>query len=161
LFTQGFDDLCLGFIASHLRPATFSTGEVIYERGDRGDEMFFVVDGTVVVHADSSCSQAALDLPAALEDDGSDKAAEVVGEGIVTKGGVFGESGLFPVELGPCRRESVSALTWVCAYTLNSAALLEISADYPEVLPTSPSHSSLNPFHASTHHDSRLIEVHC
>jgi CRP-like cAMP-binding protein len=131
LTSQGFDDRCLGIIASYLRPATFAIDETIYERGDRGNEMFFVVDGTVVVHADSSCSPA--DKPAVLEDDESDNAAKVVCKGIVTKGDVFGEGGLFPAELGPCRRESVSALTWVSAYTLNSSALHEISAEYPEV----------------------------
>ena len=111
-------------------------GEVIYERGDRGNEMFFVTDGTVVVHTNRSCSTEALDQPAASGNLNHEKATEVVTKGIVTKGDVFGEGGLFPAELGLCRRESVSALTWVCAYTLNSMALQEISAEYPEVQPT-------------------------
>ena len=134
--SQGFNDQCLGVIALHLRPATFAMGEVIYQHGDRSNEMFFIIDGTVAVHANRSCSLKALDHPAAAtgedEVDGADK---VVGERVVTKGDVFGEGGLFPAELGPCRKESVSALTWVSAYTLNAAALLEISADYPEVQP--------------------------
>jgi hypothetical protein len=133
---QGFDDLCLGIVALHLRPATFAMGEIIYEHGDRGNEMFFVTDGTVVVHTDRFCSKKTLDQSAASGKPEYEKATEVVSKGIVTKGDVFGEAGLFPEELGLCRRESVSALTWVCAYTLNSAALQEISAEYPEVQPT-------------------------
>jgi CRP-like cAMP-binding protein len=124
---QGFDDQCLGVIASHLRPASFAIGEIIYEHGDRSNEMFFVLDGTVVVHANGPCALKAQDPPG--------EADKVVGEGIVTQGDVFGEAGLFPTELGPWRRESVSALTWVSAYTLNAAALRDISAEYPEVQP--------------------------
>ncbi len=131
--SQGFDDQCLGIVALHLRPATFATGEVIYERGDRGNEMFFVIDGTVVVNATISCDLRTVDHPAVAEAGGDDEGDQAVGDKIVTKGDVFGEGGVFPAELGPCRRESVSALTWVSAYTLNAAALREISAEYPEV----------------------------
>jgi hypothetical protein len=53
LSRQGFNDRCLGLIASHLRLASFARGELIYEHGERGDEMYLVIEGTVVVHANS------------------------------------------------------------------------------------------------------------
>ena len=107
--------------------------------------MFFVTDGTVVIHANGSCALKPQDHPG--------EADKVVGEGIVAKGDVFGEGGLFP-ELGPWRRESVSALTWVSAYTLNAAALRDITAEYPEVQllqtqPPTPSLSTLSRNHTA------------
>ena len=48
---QGFDDQCLGFIASRLRYAAFASGEAIFEYDELGDEMFLVVEGAVVLHA--------------------------------------------------------------------------------------------------------------
>ena len=143
-FRQGFDDRCLGCIASHLRLACFARGELIYEHGERGDEMFLIMDGAVVVHANARITsihadrkklpkfmdkQAALSLTA--KDDGEHE--EAIGERIAAKGDVFGEGGLFPKELGLLRRESATALTWVSTYALSAAAIRDIEAEYPEV----------------------------
>ena len=127
---QGFDDQCLGVIALYLRPATFTIGEVIYELGDRGNEMFFVIDGTVVVHANSPCAVKTLNRP---EEGGSGDADKVDGEGIVTQGDVFGEGGLFPGELGPLRLESAKSLSFVLAFVLTAASMREIEAECPAV----------------------------
>ncbi len=107
--------------------------------------MFFVIDGTVVVRANRPCALKQLDAPDAVAvESGFGGADKVDGESVVTKGDVFGEGGLFPVELGPCRRETVFALTWVSVYTLSNSALWEISASYPEVSAHIPS-LPLNP----------------
>jgi CRP-like cAMP-binding protein len=149
LSRQGFNDRCLGLIASHLRLASFARGELIYEHGERGDEMFLVVEGAVVVHAGPGLVQtdakklprfmdkhAALSLPAEGGEGGEGE--EAIGERIAAKGDVFGEGGLFPAELGLVRRESATALTWVSTYALSAAAIREIEAEYPEVGPSRP-----------------------
>jgi hypothetical protein len=46
---------------------------------------------------------------------------------------VFGEGGLFPVELGPLRLESAKALSFVSALVLTAASMREIEAEYPVV----------------------------
>jgi CRP-like cAMP-binding protein len=145
---QGFDDQCLGYVASLLRPAAFGAGEVIYERGERGDEMYLVVDGTVVLHTHLAppCSERTIELQAqqceqqqalrANEDRvGDSGVVKSAGKGkrLAGKGDVFGEAGLFPAELGPHRQESVTTLSRVMAYVLNAAALQEIAGEYPEV----------------------------
>ena len=142
---QGFDDQCLGCVASHLRPATFAGGEAVYERGDRGDEMYLVVDGAVVLRTrftaapstDPQAQQQQQQLAGSAGEGGDSgaaaKAAGGKGERLVGKGDVFGEAGLFPGELGPCRRESVTTLSRVSVYVLNAAALQEIEDEYPEV----------------------------
>jgi CRP-like cAMP-binding protein len=146
---QGFDDQCLGCVASHLRPVAFVTGEVIYERGDRGDEMYLVLDGSVVLRTRPTAS--CFDLQAQQQQQpasgagagggggsGAEKAAGK-GERLAGKGDVFGEAALFPGELGPRRRESVTTLSRVLAYVLKAAALEEIADEYPEV-PLSRAH---------------------
>jgi CRP-like cAMP-binding protein len=139
LIRQGFDDQCLGFIASHLRPVVFGGGEVIYERGDRGDEMYLVLDGSVVLRMrPTATSFAQQQQPASMAgagrggEAGAEKAAGK-GERLAGKGDVFGEAALFPMELGPRRREGATALSRVLAYVLNAAALAEIADEYPEV----------------------------
>ncbi len=139
---QGFDDHCLGCVASHLRRASFPGGEPVYERGERGDEMYFIVDGSVVLHAaprhtatsplELGPMQASQPLPQGSRTEGGAPTAAAAGERIAGKGDVFGEGGLFP-ELGTRRRESATALSWVSAYMLNAEALAEIAKEYPEV----------------------------
>ena len=147
---QGFDDECLGCVASHLRKASFAGGETVYQRGEHGDEMFLIVDGSVVLHAaprpggpgpsgregwTQTSQPPAQQLPEGSSKGGGTMVATVesaAGERIAGKGDVFGEGGLFP-ELGLWRRESAMALSWVSAYVMNAAALLEIAREYPEV----------------------------
>ena len=142
---QGFDDQCLGFIASYLRPAAFIAGEAIFQCGDRGDEMYLVVDGTVLLHTGLPIAGPIADLDqqdeqlygSRGEDDGSGgekriRATHRDGR-IVGKGDVFGESGLFTKELGLFRRESAEAMSWLSVYVLSAPALQKISDEYPEV----------------------------
>ena len=138
---QGFNDQCLGTIAPHLRPASFSVGEAIYERGDRCDDMYFVLDGSVLVHA-VRCTltvgdetQAGSDSKSKAEGGGARRYGRdrVAGEHIVSRGDIFGEGGLFSSELGDWRQENATALSWVSAYALSATALHEIAAIYPEV----------------------------
>ena len=137
---QGFDDQCLGVVATHLRKASFAGGEAVYERGERGDEMYLIVDGSVALHAAprqgtpgfGGRSQAPQQPPEGVGDDGCTTVESAVGERIAGKGDVFGEGGLFP-ELGLRRRESATALSWVSVYMLNASTLLEIAKEYPEV----------------------------
>ncbi len=157
LSLQGFDDQCLGFIASRLSQAAFMSGEVIFERGERGDEMFLIAEGTVVLYAGqqpmatiarSDSALSAMELPkdgggqggpseAALTKSGAvDLAA---GERIAGKGDVIGEGALFPEELGPLRLESAMALSFVSAFVLTAASMREIEAEYPAVrFPSAP-----------------------
>jgi CRP-like cAMP-binding protein len=139
---QGFNDQCLGCVATHLRLANFARGELIYEHGQRGDEMFLIIEGAVVVHANDRIATADgkklpdfMDRHAALSmaAEGGDKREEAIGERIAAKGDVFGEGGLFPKELGLIRRESATALTWVSTYALSAAAMQDIQTEYPEV----------------------------
>jgi CRP-like cAMP-binding protein len=144
LSRQGFNDRCLGLIASHLRLASFARGELIYEHGERGDEMYLIIEGNVVVHANARIFDAdAMRIPrfmdkhaAALPIFGKyekGEGKEAMGERIAAKGDVFGEDGLFPKELGLLRRESATALTWVSVYVLSAAAVRDIECEYPEV----------------------------
>jgi CRP-like cAMP-binding protein len=158
---QGFDDQCLGCIASHLRPAAFVSGETVFQCGDRGDEMYLVVDGRAFLHTGlpltGSESAAAPDPQEELADSHSEEEGaglgpqELPGGGseddagrkqttrragrVVGKGDVFGEGGLFTQELGLFRRESAEAMSWLSVYVLTASALQEISAEYPEVPP--------------------------
>jgi CRP-like cAMP-binding protein len=109
----------------------------------RGDEMYFILEGVVLVHANARI----LDLPANEKDlpkfldrhaalniaEGQFGGPEVRGERIYAKGDVFGEGGLFPQELGLLRRECATALTWASMYSLSAAAMQNVGAEYPEV----------------------------
>ena len=141
---QGFDDQCLGFIASRLRQAAFASGEVIFEYGERGDEMFLIVEGTVVLYAGLRppvpADKSDRDIPLAQGGDkrglnvGPPGAGDLAaGEWIAGKGDVFGESGLFPEVLGPLRLESAEAVSFLSALVLTAASMREIEAEYPAV----------------------------
>ena len=131
---------------------------MIYSRGDRCDDMYFVLDGSVLVHAvrclltlddgpeAKLCAEPApaiqrLQANPAHRAFGGDSSAcsfrygrdRVAGEHMVSKGDIFGEGGLFSSELGDWRQENATALSWVSAYALSAAALREIAAVYPEV----------------------------
>ncbi len=151
-YWQGFDDQCLGFIASYLRPASFISGEVIFQCGDRGDEMYLVVDGTALLHTGLPIASPIIDLDqqdeqlhdSRGEDDGSGgeqriRATRRDGR-IVGRGDVFGEGGLFTKELGLFRRESAEAMSWLSVYVLSASALQRISDEYPEVAIVLQSH---------------------
>jgi CRP-like cAMP-binding protein len=139
---QGFDDQCLGVIASRLRQAAFASGETIFEYGERGDEMFLVVEGTVVVHAGQHPTAFAEKTDRGIymaQGEGSKQGLNlgavdlVAGERIAGKGDVFGEGGIFPEELGPLRLESAKTLSFVSALVLTAASMREIEAEYPVV----------------------------
>ena len=142
---QGFDDRCLGFIASRLRQAAFAGGEVLFEYGERGDEMFLIVEGAVVLHAGprppapADKSDRAIPLaqgsgmPGAMIVGAKEAADLAAGERIAGKGDVFGEDGLFPEEMGTYRLESAKTLSFVSAFILTAASMLEIKAEYPAV----------------------------
>ena len=142
---QGFDDQCLGVIASRLRHAAYASGEVIFEYGERGDEMFLVVEGAVVVRAgphSPAPAEKSDQRGSHLVQSGDQKGSNAVdlaagaggpGERIAGKGDVFGEGGLFPEELGPIRLESAKALSFVSVLTLTAAFMREIEAEYPAV----------------------------
>ena len=108
--------------------------------------MYLVLDGSVVLRMlptapcfDLQAQQQQQQQPASRAGGagkGGDSSAEKAagkGERLVGKGDVFGEAALFPGELGPRRRESVTTLSRVQAYVLNAAALAEIEDEYPEV----------------------------
>jgi CRP-like cAMP-binding protein len=141
---QGFDDQCLGFIASRLRQAAFTCGETIFKRGERGDEMFLILEGAVVVHAGPQPPTAPVDEPERnvqrlLAHGGSTRNLKVdaeglaVGERVAGKGDVFGESVLFPEELSPFRLESAKALSFVSAFVLTANSMQDIKLEYPMV----------------------------
>ena len=138
---QGFDDQCLGFIASRLSQAAFASGETIFEYGERGDEMFLVVQGAVVVRAgprppapaESSDSAVQLAQGGGRQKPNAIDLAAGPGDRIAGKGDVFGEGGLFPEALGPIRLESAKTLSFVSAFILTAAAMREIEAEYPAV----------------------------
>ena len=156
---QGFDDQCLGFIASRLRQGTFASGETIFERGERGDEMFLVVEGAVCLHAGPRPP-----VPAESDDQQQRTAAHgganeirkfgavnlAAGERIAGKGDVFGEGALFPEELGPLRLESARTLSFVSALVLTAASMREIEEEYPAVrllLPLPQGNPAVHFFH--------------
>ncbi len=138
---QGFDDQCLGFIASRLRHAAFASNEVIFEYGQRGDEMFLVVEGAVVLRAGAgppsptdNCDRGTHQAERAGTYQVNAGAVDLsAGERIVKNGDLFGEGGLFPEELGPFRLESATALSFVSAFILTAASTREIEAEYPAV----------------------------
>ena len=106
--------------------------------------MFLVLEGAVVLHAgprppapaaesgrgDPQPQQAVQGGDAEGKAGGADLAA---GERIAGKGDVFGESGLFPEELGAHRLESARTLSFVSAFVLTAAAMREIKEEYPAV----------------------------
>jgi CRP-like cAMP-binding protein len=142
----------MGFLATYLRPTTFVLGETIYERGERGDEMYFVVDGVVALHTTPGTSlpsepgggtrkqQPPQEQQQHRPEGGSDNMGGVhqleqtlPRERIAAKGDVFGESCLLPDEVGHHRRERASAVSTVSAYVLKAASLQDIAEEYPEV----------------------------
>ncbi len=131
---QGFNDQCLGVIASRLHHAAFAAGDVIFEYGERGSEMFFLVEGAVVLYAGQR-PPTPNDKGIQQDKQGSNVGAVdlAAGERIAGNGDVFGEGGLFPEELGPIRLESAKALSFVSAYVLTAASLREIEAEFPAV----------------------------
>ncbi len=139
ILRQGFDDQCLGFIASRLRHAAFAGNEVIFEYGQRGDEMFLVVEGAVVLRAGAGSPSPTdkCDRGQAERGGKHELTAGAVdlsaGERIVKHGDLFGEGALFPEELGPFRLESATALSFVSAFILTAASTREIEAEYPTV----------------------------
>lgn len=155
---QGFDDQCLGFIASRLRQAAFVGGEVIFERGERGDEMYLIVEGAVVLHSSQRPPAPADKSDRSTQQQtqshgGTDRSTQqqahsqggrmlslkvgavdlAAGERIAGKGDVFGEGVLFPEALGPLRLESAKTLSFVSVFVLTAASMREIEAEYPAV----------------------------
>jgi CRP-like cAMP-binding protein len=127
---------------------------VVFECGDRGDEMYFVVEGTVLIRTGPliSLTSAKAELQhkqhGNSEEESGGIGVEEAGkvERIVGKGDVFGEGGLFTQELGLLRRESAKTHSWVAVYVLTAAALRDIAVEYPEVslcLLTPPSRNSV------------------
>ena len=145
---QGFDDCCLGFVVTFLRPTTFAMGETIYERGERGDEMYFIVDGVVALHTipvrvepGNDPGQQAQQQQRPLEggdglEGGQHHISQAGREQIAAKGDIFGEGCLLPDAAGLHRRERASAVSFVSAYALKATALQEIAEEYPEVCPS-------------------------
>ncbi len=114
----------------------FGIGESIYERGERGDELYLVVEGSVMLRSQPSSVDLHEQQPqVAVTGDSGYNVVKNAGKGerIAGNGDVFGEASLFPEELGPHRRESATTLSRMMAYTLNGAALQEIGDEYPEV----------------------------
>ncbi len=119
------------------------SGETIFERGERGDEMFLVLEGAVVLYAGprppapaTESSRGTPQQPAVQGENVEGKASGVdltAGERIASKGDVFGESGLFPGELGPHRLESARTLSFMSAFILTAASMQEIKEEYPAV----------------------------
>jgi CRP-like cAMP-binding protein len=128
---QGFDDECVGFILTLLARVDFAAGDVIYQRGDRAAEMYFVASGIVSLHQDGRWmhrgSQADLRTP-----------LQVLGRGgrakLIEAGGNFGEFALFPDLLPPIRPETAVADSWVVSYTLPAAAVSTMEVLYPQVV---------------------------
>ena len=118
-------------------------GEAVFERGERGDEMFLIVEGGVVLHAgphpppsaeNSGVPQQPQRLQGGAQEGQLHGAVNLAaGERIAGKGDVFGEGGLFPEELGPLRLESARTLSFVSALVLTAASMREIEAEYPAV----------------------------
>ena len=126
-----------------LRPTAFTLGETIYERGERGDEMYFIVDGVVSLHTTPSHVEPGQDdlqqqqQPSqgngrALGGD-QQQTSPVPGARIAAQGDIFGEGCLLPDADGTHRRERASAVSLVSAYALKATALQEIAQEYPEV----------------------------
>jgi CRP-like cAMP-binding protein len=141
---QGFNDQCVGFITTYLRLSNFVPGDTIYERGERGNEMFFLIDGVVALHTtplsmDPDEIKNQQGLLQAQPQHSNPRGGEqpptlpLTEERMLQKGDIFGEGCLFPDELGAHRRERASAVSIVSVYALQASALLEIAEEYPEV----------------------------
>ena len=102
--------------------------------------MFLVLEGAVVLHSGPALAaesgRGTLQQPVVQGGNVEGKAGGVelaAGERIAGKGDVFGESGLFPEELGAHRLESARTLSFVSAFVLTAAAMREIKEEYPAV----------------------------
>ena len=97
--------------------------------------MYFIVDGTVLIHTGPliTLTSSKIDQLKLLDGEWTGMVGAEKGTRIVGKGDVFGEGGLFTKELGLLRRESARTQSWVSVYVLTGSALQEISLEYPEV----------------------------
>jgi len=101
----------LAAIAQGMRPAEFSAGQVIFQRGDPGKEVFLVVDGRVRLSI--------------LSVDGRE-----LSFAHATAGHVFGEIATLD---GGARSADATAVTKVSAMTLSQSVLNRLIGDNPAV----------------------------
>ncbi|KAI9350238.1 cyclic nucleotide-binding-like protein [Obelidium mucronatum] len=103
---DGRNELLLRMIAEILDRKSFAPGECICEQGDSGDEMFFLLEGTVSI--------------------------KVHGEqiGLLNEGSYFGELSMFADILRPA---TLTAVTSCQCRALRRHHLLEILQDFPDI----------------------------
>ena len=106
-----FKDISDSFIREvslHLRPVVYTPGDYIFKKGDRGDEMYFIIKGTLKV----------------LTGDES----KILN--IISDGDFFGELALFQNEI---RLATVQAETYCDVYILNKQVFEHVLNNYPEI----------------------------
>ena len=125
---QGFDDECTGYICTRLKRVDFMEGDVIYQKGDRAGEMYFISCGSVGIHHGKPPRK----LTSKRQQDKSrpHKAPAKAPEA----GGMFGELAVFPDLLPPVRYETAVASSWGVAYTLAVDEVPGLKTLYPRMV---------------------------
>ncbi|MCF8240081.1 MAG: cyclic nucleotide-binding domain-containing protein [Melioribacteraceae bacterium] len=95
-------------VALHLKPIVLTPGDSVFNEGDQGNEMYFVVKGQLSVLVDKETKQIAT-----LHD-----------------GDFFGEIALF---LNKPRTATIKALTYCDLYSLNQKAFDLVVSKYPDI----------------------------
>ncbi|KAJ3319598.1 hypothetical protein HDU76_000500 [Blyttiomyces sp. JEL0837] len=103
---DGRDSFLFGQIALHLKECFFYPGEKIFEQGSHGNNMFFIMEGTVSIHVD---------------------ARKV---GVLDEGSYFGEMALMA---DIPRTATIKAVTPVACVSLDRDSLLAILTEFPDV----------------------------
>ena len=129
---QGLELELVGHLVSHMKPVNFVAEQKIYECGDYGTEMYFIVSGNV--RLSHKTSQSLSGRSNTSESSGSqNKDAGTTqkptkptnGERLLGKGDIFGELAIFPKMMSPLRVESAVAVSATETYTLSVENLKE------------------------------------
>lgn len=104
---KGISDKFIKEVSLHLKPLVYTPGDYIFNEGDKGTEMYFVIRGKLRILL------------------GEDK---VLNE--ISDGDFFGELALFRDEV---RTASVQAITYCDLYVLSKEAFEHVLNNYPEI----------------------------
>jgi hypothetical protein len=105
---KGIGDSFLREVSLHLRPVVYTPGDYIFKKGDRGNEMYFIIKGVLKV----------------LTDD-EERVLNTISDG-----DFFGELALFRNEI---RMATVKAETYCDVYILNKEVFEHVLNNYPEI----------------------------
>ena len=111
---HGFDERDIGVVFVRMRLSSLVKGQMVYENGKPGSEMYFIAHGGIVLFPNG------------------DRKPE--GARVLTSGDVFGETALFPCgENAVLMEETAEATAWTMVYSISSEDMLGLEIECPQV----------------------------